>query len=91
VQTLVVNLPQEKCQNMPRKSSHQQVRLTFKDQIPNKGAKIRPHKCEFLCYVQMRGKHPQYIVYHDLLINFRSLKIADKATNQKSYYFTLNY
>jgi hypothetical protein len=46
VQTLVVNLPQEKCHNMPRKASHQQVRLNFKDQIPNKGAKIRPHKCE---------------------------------------------
>jgi hypothetical protein len=35
VQTLVVNLPQEKCQNMPRKAFHQQVRLLKKTKYPN--------------------------------------------------------
>jgi hypothetical protein len=44
MQTLVVDLPSREMPNMPRKSSHQQVRLTLKDQIPNKGEKIRPHK-----------------------------------------------
>jgi hypothetical protein len=66
MQTLVVNLPSREMPNMPRKSFHQQVHLTLKDQIPNKGAKIRPHKSELCCDVQMREKHPQYIVYHDL-------------------------
>jgi hypothetical protein len=44
LQTLVVNLLSREMPNMPRKSFHQQVRLTLKDQIPNKGTKIRPHK-----------------------------------------------
>jgi hypothetical protein len=44
MQTLVVNLPSREMPNMPRKSFHQQVRLTLKDQIPKKGTKIRPHK-----------------------------------------------
>jgi hypothetical protein len=43
-----------------------------------------------MSYIQMRGKHPQYIVYHDLLINFRSLKIADKANNHNHIVSTLN-
>jgi hypothetical protein len=43
-----------------------------------------------LCYVQMRETHPQYIQYHAVPINFRSLKIADKAINKKSYCFTIN-
>ena len=44
MQTLVVNLPSREMPNMPRNSFHQQVCLTLKDQIPNKGAKIRSHK-----------------------------------------------
>jgi hypothetical protein len=34
MQTLVVNLPSREMPNMLRKSFHQQVRLTLKDQIP---------------------------------------------------------
>jgi hypothetical protein len=34
MQTLVVNLPSREMPNMPRKSFHQQVCLTLKDQIP---------------------------------------------------------
>jgi hypothetical protein len=51
MQTLVVNLPSREMPNMPRKSFNQQVRLTLKDQRPNKSIKIRPHKrvsCVFL-------------------------------------------
>jgi hypothetical protein len=61
----------------------------LKDQIPKIGRKNQTSKCDLLCYVKMREKHPQYIVYHDLLIKIRSLKIADKATNQNHIVFTL--
>jgi hypothetical protein len=66
MQTLVVNLPSREMPNMPRKSFHQQVRLTLKDQIPNKGAKIRPHKRVSCVLCQNEEKTPQYILYHDL-------------------------
>jgi hypothetical protein len=66
MQTLVVNLPSREMPNMPRKSFHQQVRLTLKNQIPNKGAKIRPHKRVSCVLCQNEGKTPQYILYHDL-------------------------
>jgi hypothetical protein len=62
MQTLVVNLPSREMPNMPRKSFHQQVRLTLKDQIPNKGAKIRPHK-RVSCVIAKRGNNSSiYIV-----------------------------
>ena len=43
LQTLVVNLPSREMPKMPRKAFLQQVRLILKEQIPNKGAKIRSH------------------------------------------------
>jgi hypothetical protein len=43
LQTLVVNLPSREMPKMSRKAFLQQVRLTQKDEIPNKGAKIRSH------------------------------------------------
>jgi hypothetical protein len=66
LQTLVINLPSREMPNMPRNSFHQQVRLTLKDQIPNKGAKIRPQKRVSCVLCQNEDKTPQYILYHDL-------------------------
>jgi hypothetical protein len=43
LQTLVVNLPSREMPKMPRKAFLQQMRLTQREQIPNKGAKIRSH------------------------------------------------
>ena len=66
MQTLVVNLPLREMPNMPRKSFYQQVCLTLKDQLPNKGAKNQISQEWVMCSCQNEGKTPQYIVYHDL-------------------------
>jgi hypothetical protein len=91
VKTLVVNLP---WREMP-KDAKKILPITSAPHLERQKYLRRAQKSDLtsvseLCYLQMREKHPQYILYHDLLINFRSLKIADKATNQKSYCFTLN-
>ena len=57
MQTLVVNLPLREMPNMPRKSFHQQVCLTLKDQIPKLGRKNQTSQESELCVIlQMREK-----------------------------------
>ena len=57
LQTLVVNLPSREMPNMPRKSFHQQVCLTLKDQIPKLGCKNQiSQECELCVIVKMREK-----------------------------------
>jgi hypothetical protein len=51
MQTLVVNLPSREMPNMPRKSFHQQVHLTLKDEIPQLGCKNQTSQESELCVV----------------------------------------
>jgi len=56
MQTLVVNLPSREMPNMPRKSFHQQVRLTLKDQISKLGHKNQTSQESELCVMSNEGK-----------------------------------
>jgi hypothetical protein len=57
MQTIVVNLPLREMPNMPRKSFHQQVHLTFKRTNTQVGRKNQTSQESELCVMSRRGKN----------------------------------
>jgi hypothetical protein len=66
LKTLVVNLSSREMPKYAKKILLSTSVPHLKDQIPNKGSKIRSHKRVSCVSCQNKEKTPQYILYHDL-------------------------